>query len=171
MTDSTSHNYRIIIRKLNGAKEAEQCARLMASSEPWVTLRRDRDLAFKFLTDPAREAYVGLVEEEIVGFMILIMHGAFVGFIQTVAVEPEWRNRGIGTTFMKFAEDRILADTPNVFMCVSSFNDGAMRLYKRLGYEVIGELRDLIVPGHSEILLRKTTGPASEFKRKPEGKP
>ena len=169
MTYSTGPDYRIIIRKLNGTEEAERCARLMASSEPWVTLRRDYNLSLKFLTDPAREAYVGLIDGEIVGFMILIMHGAFVGFIQTVAVEPGWRNRGIGTTLMRFAEDRILADAPNVFMCVSSFNEDAMRLYKRLGYEVIGELRNLIVPGHSEILLRKTTGPASEFKRRSDG--
>jgi hypothetical protein len=28
-----------------------------------------------------------------------------------------------------------------------------------MGYEVIGELKDYIVAGHSEILLRKSTGP------------
>jgi ribosomal protein S18 acetylase RimI-like enzyme len=49
--------------------------------------------------------------------------------------------------------------TANVFMCVSSFNIEAKRLYIRLGYEVVGELRDYIVAGHSEILLRKTIGP------------
>jgi len=44
-------------------------------------------------------------------------------------------------------------------MCVSSLNLGARRLYDRLGYQVIGELTNYIVQGHSEILLRKTTGP------------
>ena len=29
---------------------------------------------------------------------------------------------------------------------------------------MIGELKDYIVPGHSEILLRKSTGPLTEFK-------
>jgi ribosomal protein S18 acetylase RimI-like enzyme len=62
---------------------------------------------------------------------------------------------------LSFAEERILATVPNVFLCVSSFNEGAKRLYRRLGYEVIGELRDYVVEGHSEILLRKTTGPLS----------
>jgi hypothetical protein len=46
---------------------------------------------------------------------------------------------------------------------VSSFNPDARRLYERLGYSVVGELKDLIVPGHSEILLRKTLGPLTEF--------
>jgi hypothetical protein len=33
------------------------------------------------------------------------------------------------------------------------------------GYEVIGELKDYIVPGHSEILLRKTIAPLTEFNK------
>jgi ribosomal protein S18 acetylase RimI-like enzyme len=46
---------------------------------------------------------------------------------------------------------------------VSSFNEGARRLYQRHGYEVVGELTDYIVKGHSEILLRKTFGPIASF--------
>jgi [ribosomal protein S18]-alanine N-acetyltransferase len=46
---------------------------------------------------------------------------------------------------------------------VSSFNQGARRLYERLGYNVVGELTDYIVEGHSEILLRKTVGPMATF--------
>jgi len=34
-------------------------------------------------------------------------------------------------------------------------------LLEEEGYEVVGELRDYIVPGHAEWLLRKTTGPLS----------
>jgi ribosomal-protein-alanine N-acetyltransferase len=51
---------------------------------------------------------------------------------------------------------------PNVFICASSFNPGARRLYERLGYQVVGELPDYIVRGHAETLLRKTTGPLAE---------
>ena len=64
---------------------------------------------------------------------------------------------------MVFGEERIFGETPNAFVCVSSFNKGARRLYERMGYEVIGELRNFIVPGHSEVLLRKTIAPLSEF--------
>ena len=46
-----------------------------------------------------------------------------------------------------------------MFMCVSSFNQDARRLYERLGYHEVGELTNYIVEGHSEILLRKTRGP------------
>jgi RimJ/RimL family protein N-acetyltransferase len=49
---------------------------------------------------------------------------------------------------------------------VSSFNSGARRLYERLGYEEVGELRDWIISDHSEILLRKTIAPLTEFKKR-----
>jgi ribosomal protein S18 acetylase RimI-like enzyme len=51
-------------------------------------------------------------------------------------------------------------------MCVSSFNKKAQQLYRRLGYKKIGVLKNFIVPGHDEILLRKTLGPLAEFRTK-----
>jgi ribosomal protein S18 acetylase RimI-like enzyme len=92
------------------------------------------------------------------------MEGTFTGYIQTVAVGADWRGRGLGSRLIAFAEKRIFAEKPNVFMCVSSFNKKAQRLYRRLGYEKIGVLKNFIVSGHDEILLRKTIGPLAEFK-------
>jgi RimJ/RimL family protein N-acetyltransferase len=39
---------------------------------------------------------------------------------------------------------------------VSSFNPRAQKFYAKMGYEKIGVLRDLVVTGHDEWLLRKT---------------
>jgi ribosomal-protein-alanine N-acetyltransferase len=153
------------IRKLQHTAEAEICARLMANSEPWTTLRRHFDASLKIITDPSREVLLATVNGEIVGFIILLMQGAFVGYVQSVYVEPEWRGKGVGSQLTAFAEGRIFSETPNVFICVSSFNKGAQRFYERLGYEVIGELRDYIISGHSEILLRKTIAPLTDFKK------
>ena len=155
----------IEISELEDTREAEQCAQVMCASEPWITLRRSYDDSLKMLTDPLREIYLAVVRGQIAGFMILNMKGAFVGYIQTVCIFPEWRNTGIGTRLIDFAEERIFQDSPNVFMCVSSFNQNAQRLYERLGYRVVGELKDYIVPGHSELLLRKTITPIASFKK------
>jgi [ribosomal protein S18]-alanine N-acetyltransferase len=155
------------IRPLTTRGEAEQCARLMASSEPWRTLGRDYETSLRIVADSVKEvyvAYIGAETEAVAGFLILNMTGAFVGYIQTVCVAPEWRGRGLGAIIIRFAEDRIFRETPNVFMCVSSFNTEAQRLYERLGYRRIGELTDYIVAGHSEILLRKTIGPLTNFR-------
>jgi ribosomal protein S18 acetylase RimI-like enzyme len=155
------------IRPLATSDEAEQCARLMSNSEPWRTLGRDYETSLRIVTDPLKEVYVAYVGDEtetVAGFLILNMTGAFVGYIQTVCVAPEWRGRGLGALLISFAEERIFREAPNVFMCVSSFNTDAQRLYERLGYQRVGELTDYIVAGHSEILLRKTIGPLTSFR-------
>jgi ribosomal protein S18 acetylase RimI-like enzyme len=155
------------VRSLATSDEAEQCARLMASSEPWRTLGRDYGASLRIVTDPVKEVYivyVGTETETVAGGLILNMTGAFVGYIQTVCVAPEWRGRGLGAILISFAEERIFRETPNVFMCVSSFNADAQRLYERLGYQRVGELTDYIVAGYSEILLRKTIGPLTGFR-------
>jgi [ribosomal protein S18]-alanine N-acetyltransferase len=146
--------------------EAELCARLMATSEPWLTLGRSYEASLAIVRDPTREVYLARDSDGLAGFVILCLTGAFVGYIQTVAVQPERRGQGVGSKLLQFAEERIFADFPNVFMCVSSFNREAQRLYQRMGYAVIGELTDYIVAGHSEILLRKTIGPLSTFARR-----
>lgn len=152
------------IRRLATDAEAARCAQLMATSEPWLTLGRDYDAALALLRDPSRETYVALLGGEVAGFVILLMTGALVGYIQSICVAPERRSRGLGGRLIAFAEERIFRDFPNVFLCVSSFNPRARDLYLRLGYREVGELADLIVPGHAEILLRKTLGPLRNYR-------
>ena len=163
MVTTRDRAYSLEIRRLQGANEAHVCAQLMANSEPWITLRRTYDDSIVMLTDPVREVYVGVVDSEVVGFIILRMDGAFVGYIQTVAVAPQRRGQGVGSQLIDYAEERIFRESPNVFVNASSFNPGAQRLYERLGYKVVGEFKDYIVPGHSEVLLRKTIGPLTEW--------
>jgi ribosomal protein S18 acetylase RimI-like enzyme len=167
MTERLAHPIKRVggleIRRLGGNSEAETCARLMAASEPWLTLGRSYETSLRILLDPTREVYLARDDRGVAGFVILCMVGAFVGYIQTVLVHPDRRDQGIGSELLAFSEARILRDSPNIFMCVSSFNHGARRLYQRKGYMVVGELTDYIVEGHSEILLRKTTGPLTGF--------
>ncbi|HPG39117.1 MAG TPA: N-acetyltransferase [bacterium] len=160
----SKHTMQPTIRRLSGRSEAEYCARLMAASEPWITLRRNYEESLQHVTDPGKEVYCAVITDELAGFMILQMQGAFTGYIQTICIAPEWRRKGLGRQMIAFAERRIFKDKPNVFMCVSSFNPDALRLYNRLGYETIGELKDYIVAGHAEILLRKTIAPLNSFK-------
>jgi len=166
--EPASRDTSLVIQPLSSDGEARACAEMMSSSDPWRRLGRSFEESCRILRDPSREVYVALepsadAAPRVVGFTILIMQGAFVGYIQSVAVRDDCRGRGLGTALIEFAERRILRETPNVFICVSSFNPDARRLYERLGYTVVGELTDYIVRGYSEILLRKSTGPLSGF--------
>lgn len=128
------------IARLEKEAEAQACARLMASSEPWITLGRTYEASLAVVQDPAREVYLARDDAGLAGFLILCMTGAFVGYIQTICIHPDRRGQGLGSRLVQFAEERILEESPNVFMCVSSFNHDARRLYERLGYRVVGEL-------------------------------
>jgi ribosomal-protein-alanine N-acetyltransferase len=154
------------IRRMATKDDAERCARMMSSSEPWITLQRNYDKSLEILQKPDREVYLAFRREELLGFLILNMNGPFAGYIQSICVEPAKRSTGIGPELMRFAEDRIFRESPNVFLCCSSFNPRSQRFYERLGYEVIGELRNFIVAGQSEILMRKTSGSWNEFRKR-----
>ena len=135
----------------------------MANSDPWITLKLDHELAMKRLTDPTREVYLATLGTTFAGFVMLNLRGPFSGYVQMIGVCPELRNRGIGARLIAFAEERIFRESPNVFLCVSSFNKAAQRFYKRLGYKRVGEIKNYIVRGHSEHLMRKTKGPMTGY--------
>ena len=131
----------------------------MAESDPWLTLGTGYETSLRLLSNDARERYLATVSDEPAGFLVISMQGSFVGYVQLLGVAPQFRGQGVGRALIDFAEQRIFRETPNVFICVSDFNHAAQGFYARLGYQRVGELKDFIVAGHAEILLRKTIGP------------
>lgn len=151
------------IRPLADDSEAQACATIMATSDPWITLGRTFDRCLVTVRDTALERYVAIDNGEVVGFVLISMRGTFSGYVKSIAVREDWRGRGLGSALLAFVEERIFRETQNVFICVSSFNVRAQALYSRLGYETVGDLRDFIARGYDERLLRKTIGPLTEF--------
>jgi len=152
-----------IIRPLRDAAEARLCAAFVAASAPWRTLGCSEALIFQRLTNPAREIHVAELEQAAAGVLVLHLDGPLNGYIQMLAVHPDWRGRGLGARLMRFAEERIFRQSPHVFLCVSDFNRRAQAFYARLGYRRVGELPDFLTKGHSEILMSKTKGPLLDF--------
>src|SRR3990172_5770413 len=103
------------IRPMRLTHEAVLAAELMAGSEPWRTLRRDREACLKTLLDPTREVYAAATSGNLVGVLALHLAGLLNGYIAAVAVHPNWRCRGLGTRLVQFAEERIFRQSPNVF--------------------------------------------------------
>lgn len=140
------------------------CSKIMANSEPWITLGRKEDDVLNILEDSTNETYLIKSEEELAGFAIVIMTGAWVGYIRSIVIKQEWRDQGVGTKALAFLEAEIFKKYPNVFLSVSSFNPKAKTLYLKLGYEEIGELKDYVIPGQSESIMRKTVGSLQGYK-------
>jgi len=135
----------------------------MAASDPWLRLGLRREHCFRTFGVPFRETYAARAGKNIAGFVVVTMYGTFRGYIQVLFVAPAFRGKGLGEALMAFAEEKIFARSPNVFLCVSSFNKGARRFYGRLGYRRAGVIKDFFEKGSDELLLRKTTGPLRSF--------
>jgi [ribosomal protein S18]-alanine N-acetyltransferase len=139
----------------------EWCARLMASSDPWITLGRDVERCRATVTRPGSELFVAHKSEAVVpasepvGFILLAPYGlASSPYINSIAVAPGQHGQGIGSRLLGFAEQQY-AGRQHLFLLVSSFNLRAQSFYRRHGYEFIGELKDYVVPGHSELIFHK----------------
>jgi RimJ/RimL family protein N-acetyltransferase len=57
-----------------------------------------------------------------------------------------------------YAFDLTVRHTSNLFLICSTDNVKARRFYERLGFRQAGLLDNLVVPGHDEILYRKSAG-------------
>ena len=136
----------------------------MASNEPWITLQRTYEDSIKLFADPVSEIFLLQHDGQRIGFIMIKMKGSFTGYIQNIALSEETRGKGIGEAAIRYIEERIFQVSPNVFICASSFNIGAQKLYQRLGYEVVGILKDYIIKGQDEVFMRKTKGPIHDFK-------
>jgi len=140
------------------------CAVMMSETDPWITLVMDFDQCLKAFEGECKEIYTIKNESEIAGFVILQVCGTFSGYIQTLCIGENYRNKGLGTKLLEFCEKRILKFSPNIFICVSSFNKGALKLYYEFGFKLVGGLENFVKEGYSELLLRKTVGPRVGYK-------
>jgi [ribosomal protein S18]-alanine N-acetyltransferase len=150
---------KALIRLTSDVSDFTVCARMMSLTDPWITLEMNYEQCLKAFEGGCKEIYVIEQSGKIAGFVILQICGTFSGYIQTICVDEAHRGKGLGTVLLSFCEERILKFSPNVFICVSSFNSGAIKLYYEFGFKLVGKLENFVKEGFSELLLRKTVGP------------
>ena len=157
---------KTIIRQTTDPKDFMVCARMMSVTDPWITLQMDFQQCLLAFEGKCKEIYTIDVEGEVAGFVILQTCGTFSGYIQTICIGEYYRGKGLGRKLLSFCEERILKFSPNVFICVSSFNTGAIKLYYDFGFKLIGEMDNFVREGFTELLLRKTVGPRAGYSGK-----
>ena len=107
----------------------------------------------------AGELYLALDEAgRPVGAMKMTLRG-FCGlypYLGLLGVHPESRGLGVGAFLISQAEQMAReSGASRITLMVSDFNAGAMRFYKRLGFQELGRLPAAVLPDVAEILLVK----------------
>jgi ribosomal protein S18 acetylase RimI-like enzyme len=139
-----------------GPDDREWAARLMARSDPWITLGRTLESCRAVCQHPEHLVFVARRDDHPLGFLILQRRGV-VGspYLATICVDEAHRNRGLGRLLLDWTEAFFRPQARHLFLCVSSFNPRARALYERAGYVRVGELPDYFMEGASEILMHK----------------
>ncbi|BCY17120.1 MAG: GNAT family N-acetyltransferase [Chloroflexi bacterium] len=153
----------MVIRRFFTVNERDAAAWLMMSTDPWKTFGRTYENCLDAVTNLQKEAYGAFVQDEFLGLLVIDLTGPLKGYIQAVCVKETARGKGVGKKLIKFAEDRIFSVSPNCFLCYSDFNESVREIYDHLGYEEVGVLKEYMIPGHDEILMRKTLGPVMTY--------
>jgi ribosomal protein S18 acetylase RimI-like enzyme len=145
-----------IIIALSTEEERDWAATLIYKSDPWITLKVDFEHCYKTCHDDEYIMYTAHIDDAPGGIMILHSRGvAGSPYLKTIAVAEKYRSLGVGKALIEFAEDLYRKEAKHFFLCVSSFNNRAQSFYERLGYEKVGEFKDYIIEGESEILMHK----------------
>ncbi|MGC4050127.1 MAG: GNAT family N-acetyltransferase [Paludibaculum sp.] len=140
---------------LAGATDLEWCAHVMSTSEPWLTLGRNFEACLARCRGPELLVLLACREQERQGFLLLHPTGlAGSPYIATIATCETARGQGVGSALLDAAEHWI-PSARHIFLCVSSFNLRARKLYERRGYTQAGEFPDYVMEGASEILMHK----------------
>ncbi len=98
----------------------------------------------RFITMPRDRLLVALVDDTLVGYCLVFMHAATrLARIYSIGVAPEARGQGIGEALILEAEAAAQSAGRIVMRLeVRADNDGAIALYRRLGYRQFGTYRD-----------------------------
>jgi ribosomal protein S18 acetylase RimI-like enzyme/bifunctional pyridoxal-dependent enzyme with beta-cystathionase and maltose regulon repressor activities len=152
------------IRPKVSISEIETCARLMASSTPWNELFFTEKQCLANLLDPGLKVYIAEVESQFIGFVATRDNGIEgEPLLEYICVNPEQRNQGYGKKMLLHMEENIFPDANNIYLFVSDINPRAISLYKHIGYEQVGELRNYNLWGQTEFIYRKFRRPRQEF--------
>jgi [ribosomal protein S18]-alanine N-acetyltransferase len=136
--------------------DPEWAARLMAASDPWITLGRGIDQCRATCQRPEFLLFVARVAGERCGFALINPRGvAGSPYLAAIAAAPAWRSRGAGAALLDSCEREAARTSRHFFLCVSSFNTRARAFYERQGYHQVGRFDDFIIEGASEVLMYK----------------
>lgn len=113
------------------------------------------------LSDRNARSFTACSEGRILGFASVSRETTHA-YITTIAVQPEFRNRGIGSALLEKCE-RAFGNLP-VVLNVDEENTTAVDFYTRHGYSVIDRTENYYMTGNASLVMLKTGNNANAGK-------
>ena len=151
----------LIVRPMT-AEDRAAVIELLTDSDPWKQLGyqgKDWDGYFTPLPQ-GRDSYVVDQGGRVAGIAVVRQKFLLGDYLELLGVADWARGKGLAGRLLAYVEAAVFARAKNLFACVSDFNDQGRKFYEMQGYQEIGPMPNLLIPGSAEILLRKTSGPA-----------
>lgn len=139
----------------------EACAGLatvFAAMEPWsrYPIGADELAGYLATIEPGAPRLALCAHGEIAGVVGLRIAWLRGPYLQFLAMLPAYQGRSYGEAVLTWLVTQAsLDDADSVFVCVSDFNSRARAFYATHGFEVVGDLPDLVRPGRTEVLMRR----------------
>jgi ribosomal protein S18 acetylase RimI-like enzyme len=121
--------------------------------EPWASLGYQAAPLGRYLGRMAKEREVWVARE--LG-LVVVQDGFLLGcFVSLLAVRPDSAGQGVGRALMEHVAARTFQNRAWLFVSCDAANPRALSFYKKLGFQRVGKLPDLIKPKRVELLLRR----------------
>lgn len=120
-------------------------------------------------TAPKHAFYLILRDGQAVGFLRLGSRGGPVDWLEELFVLPAFQNQGIGSEAIRLAEEIVSQYSDSVHIEAVARNEGAIRLYRRLGYDCLNSItirKDLRDTGFHCVRQEQLYGLPFEIRRK-----
>jgi ribosomal protein S18 acetylase RimI-like enzyme len=161
----TSGNFSASVIDLGRARLAplasRSCPNLAAAfvaMPPWSVMRYPEDAMRWFLAtaDDGVQRYLVEIGGEEAGAVSVRFPWLKGPYLELLALLSKFQGQGIGARLLDwFEEEAGRHEARNLWVCTSSFNERALRFYKRHGFMEAASLPSLVADGYTEILLRK----------------
>jgi [ribosomal protein S18]-alanine N-acetyltransferase len=100
----------------------------------------------------ARDGFVVACKDgSVIGYVIAMRRGQ-EGSIQSIAVLPEFRGKGIGEVLMRSAIDHLTGRFKRAYLLVDVNNERAIRLYRKLSFNDTGKVIKAYYPNGDDAI-------------------
>jgi ribosomal protein S18 acetylase RimI-like enzyme len=101
---------------------------------------------------PETIALKAIVGDQLVGFVAGDPRQGYT-IIVTLGVDPDWRGQGVGEKLLRECEAR--SSLPRLQLLVRQSNTAAIGLYRKLQYQIVGELAHYYGDGEDAYVMQK----------------